>query len=97
MAGNNLVIFGGSGDLAHRKLVPALYNLAVRGLLPYVSNLGADPHFGAVFETEDAPRRFVMAIVPCAAEGVTLSGSTKFVAPRRESGNSIRQVHHEES
>src|ERR1700712_936214 len=29
-----LVIFGGSGDLAHRKLVPALYNLALRGLLP---------------------------------------------------------------
>src|SRR4051794_5966593 len=29
-----LVIFGASGDLAHRKLVPALYNLALRGLLP---------------------------------------------------------------
>ena len=28
------MIFGGSGDLAHRKLVPALYNLALRGLLP---------------------------------------------------------------
>jgi glucose-6-phosphate 1-dehydrogenase len=29
-----LVIFGASGDLAHRLLMPALYNLAVRGLLP---------------------------------------------------------------
>jgi glucose-6-phosphate 1-dehydrogenase len=29
-----LVIFGASGDLAHRKLVPALYNLAHRSLLP---------------------------------------------------------------
>ena len=29
-----LVIFGGAGDLAHRKLLPALYNLAVDGLLP---------------------------------------------------------------
>jgi glucose-6-phosphate 1-dehydrogenase len=29
-----LVIFGASGDLTQRKLVPALYNLAVRGLLP---------------------------------------------------------------
>jgi glucose-6-phosphate 1-dehydrogenase len=29
-----LVIFGASGDLAHRKLIPALYNLALRGLLP---------------------------------------------------------------
>jgi glucose-6-phosphate 1-dehydrogenase len=35
-----LVIFGGSGDLAHRKLLPALYNLHVDGLLP--------PRFSAV-------------------------------------------------
>jgi glucose-6-phosphate 1-dehydrogenase len=29
-----IVIFGGTGDLAHRKLLPALYNLHVDGLLP---------------------------------------------------------------
>ena len=29
-----IVIFGGAGDLAHRKLLPALYNLHVDGLLP---------------------------------------------------------------
>src|SRR5688572_22110883 len=29
-----LVIFGASGDLTHRKLLPALHNLAVDGLLP---------------------------------------------------------------
>src|SRR5258708_11551900 len=29
-----LVIFGASGDLAHRKLVPALYALTAGGLLP---------------------------------------------------------------
>jgi glucose-6-phosphate 1-dehydrogenase len=29
-----LVIFGASGDLAHRKLIPALYSLAFRRLLP---------------------------------------------------------------
>src|SRR5436305_9216314 len=29
-----LVVFGGSGDLAHRKLLPALYDLAYEGLLP---------------------------------------------------------------
>jgi len=29
-----IVIFGGSGDLAHRKLLPALYNLHLDGLLP---------------------------------------------------------------
>src|SRR5579859_1581358 len=29
-----LVIFGATGDLAHRKLVPALYNLTEQNLLP---------------------------------------------------------------
>src|SRR2546423_1855137 len=29
-----LVIFGGSGDLSHRKLLPALYNLFLDGMLP---------------------------------------------------------------
>ena len=29
-----LVIFGATGDLAHRKLLPALYNLAHEGQLP---------------------------------------------------------------
>ena len=29
-----IVIFGASGDLTHRKLVPALYTLAVEGRLP---------------------------------------------------------------
>src|SRR5579884_1552340 len=29
-----LVIFGATGDLAHRKLVPALYSLATTNLLP---------------------------------------------------------------
>ena len=30
----SLVIFGATGDLAHRKLLPALYNLAAEGQLP---------------------------------------------------------------
>jgi glucose-6-phosphate 1-dehydrogenase len=29
-----VIIFGGAGDLAHRKLLPALYNLFVDGVLP---------------------------------------------------------------
>jgi glucose-6-phosphate 1-dehydrogenase len=29
-----LVIFGGTGDLTHRKLMPALYNLCMDVLLP---------------------------------------------------------------
>ena len=34
-----LVIFGGTGDLAHRKLLPAVYNLAHEGALPERFNL----------------------------------------------------------
>jgi glucose-6-phosphate 1-dehydrogenase len=34
-----LVIFGGTGDLAHRKLLPAIYNLAHDGSLPERFNL----------------------------------------------------------
>ena len=30
----SLVIFGATGDLAHRKLLPAIYNLAHEGQLP---------------------------------------------------------------
>ena len=29
-----MVIFGGTGDLTHRKLMPALYNLVYDNLLP---------------------------------------------------------------
>jgi alkylation response protein AidB-like acyl-CoA dehydrogenase len=53
---------------------------AVRGALPWVSNLGPDHYFGAVFELEDEPRHFVMAIVPCASDGLRLVGDHKFVA-----------------
>jgi alkylation response protein AidB-like acyl-CoA dehydrogenase len=52
----------------------------VRGALPFVSNLGEDHFFGAVFARENDPRHFVMAVVPCASEGLTLSANTKFVA-----------------
>ncbi len=34
-----VVIFGATGDLTHRKLMPALYNLAVEGRLPAGSSL----------------------------------------------------------
>ena len=29
-----VVIFGATGDLTHRKLIPALYNLQLEGALP---------------------------------------------------------------
>ena len=31
---NAMVVFGGSGDLAHRKIIPALYNLELNRMLP---------------------------------------------------------------
>jgi alkylation response protein AidB-like acyl-CoA dehydrogenase len=52
----------------------------VHGALPFVSNLGDDHYFGAVFEIDEEPRRYVMAIVPCASEGLRLGSNTKFVA-----------------
>src|ERR1700742_2009985 len=35
-----IVIFGATGDLTHRKLIPALYNLALERRLPAGSALG---------------------------------------------------------
>ena len=55
------VIFGGGGDLAHRKLLPALYNLHVDGLLPprvAIVGIGRNPM------TDDEYRAF-------AKDGVT--------------------------
>src|ERR687890_2405822 len=43
---STLIIFGGSGDLARRRLIPALYNLLLDGLLPsdyLVLGLGRTP------------------------------------------------------
>ena len=36
----SFVIFGASGDLTHRLLMPALYNLAAGGLLPAAFSTG---------------------------------------------------------
>jgi glucose-6-phosphate 1-dehydrogenase len=50
-----IVIFGGGGDLAHRKLLPALYNLQVDGLLPHdVAIVGV----GRKEMSDDAYREF---------------------------------------
>ncbi len=49
-----LIIFGGSGDLAHRKLLPALYNLLLDGLLPHhyaVIGFGRVPYNDDEFRT----------------------------------------------
>src|SRR5213594_5220750 len=58
-----IVIFGATGDLTHRKLIPALYNLAADGdLPPAVAIVGfarrekSDDQFRS--ELEEATRRF---------------------------------------
>ena len=52
----------------------------VRGLLPWVSNLGPDHYFGAIFELEDDPSRRVMAVVHCSGAGVKITQNDDFVA-----------------
>lgn len=52
----------------------------VKGALPWVSNLGAGHYFGGVFERDDKPGHFVMAIFSCDAPGLTLAQNTQFVA-----------------
>ncbi|MGQ9816060.1 MAG: glucose-6-phosphate dehydrogenase, partial [Candidatus Roseilinea sp.] len=51
----SMVIFGASGDLTHRKLIPALYNLARNGLLPdnfAVIGFGRKPKTDESFRSE---------------------------------------------
>ena len=59
----SLVIFGATGDLTHRKLVPALYNLAADGALPPAINVvgfARRDKSNEVFrkELEEAARKF---------------------------------------
>lgn len=52
----------------------------VRGVLPWVSNLGADHVFGAICEREDAPGETVMFIADCASDGISLQPCPQFFA-----------------
>src|ERR1700752_1700794 len=59
----SVVIFGATGDLTHRKLVPALYNLAADGDLPpglSVVGFARRDKTDEVFRTEleEAARKF---------------------------------------
>jgi glucose-6-phosphate 1-dehydrogenase len=58
-----IVIFGATGDLTHRKLVPALYNLAAEGALPQAVNVvgfARRDKTDEIFRTElgEATRKF---------------------------------------
>jgi hypothetical protein len=52
----------------------------VKGVLPWISNLGPDHRFGVVFELNDMPEHRVMAVINCAGEGVKTVQSDHFVA-----------------
>ena len=45
-----------------------------------MSNLGADHHFGGIFELEDRPERRIMAVIYCAGPGVKIVQNAQFVA-----------------
>jgi alkylation response protein AidB-like acyl-CoA dehydrogenase len=53
---------------------------SVKGVLPWVSNLGADHWFGAVFELEDRPGHWIMALIDCADGGVKIVQNDHFLA-----------------
>lgn len=52
----------------------------VRGQLPWVSNLGQEHFFGAVFQVDGKPGHEIMALVPCNAEGLRIVQGAHFVA-----------------
>jgi alkylation response protein AidB-like acyl-CoA dehydrogenase len=52
----------------------------VKGVLPWISNLGPDHRFGVVFELNDMPEHRVMAVINCAGEGVKTVQNDHFVA-----------------
>ena len=52
-----IVIFGASGDLAQRKLIPALYEMAREKLLNELARLEQDHRAGRVDDRRYVPRR----------------------------------------
>lgn len=52
----------------------------VRGILPWVSNLGPDHLFGAIFSVEGEDCRNVMCLIDCAEEAVTLRPCEPFLS-----------------
>jgi len=70
VTGASLVIFGATGDLAQRKLLPALYNLAARGALPEefdVVGVGRRPMSDEAYR--DKVRADIKAFCTAAPEG----------------------------
>lgn len=52
----------------------------VRGMLPWVSNIGPDHVFGTIFETDEPTPRRVMVIIPCDHPGVSIVPTGRHLA-----------------
>jgi alkylation response protein AidB-like acyl-CoA dehydrogenase len=52
----------------------------VRGVLPWVSNLGPSHFFGTIFESEDQPGEIVMFLADCSDPAITLQPCKPFLA-----------------
>ena len=52
----------------------------VRGMLPWVSNIGPDHVFGTIFETDEPTPRRVMVMIPCDHPGVTIVPTGRHLA-----------------
>lgn len=52
----------------------------VSGTLPWVSNLGDDHYFGAIFQMADDPEHRVMGMFQCNMEGVSITQNAHFTA-----------------
>ncbi len=101
-----LVIFGASGDLTHRLLVPALYNLAVEGLLPKAFALigvarsaSSSEAFAAdlanslpKFATRDIDQRAVKRVLGCVAY---VQGSPDDNETYRKIGHELKRIERE--
>jgi len=74
-----IVIFGGGGDLTHRKLLPALYNLHVDGLLPPVAIVGV----GRNDMTDEAYRAFAKDFTAAKYDPAAWAGQVLASEPER--------------
>src|ERR687896_129591 len=90
-----LVIFGGTGDLAKRKLLPAIYNLAHEGSLPERFNLIGSSR-GEMSDEEyremarESIRFFTPPTAPASSPG--MGGKTAQPAPDRHEDSDVRVV-----
>ena len=62
----------------------------VSGTLPWVSNIGEDCYFGAIFAVETDPKRHVMMCVDCSAPGVEIAQNAHFTALEGSRTYSVR-------